>query len=179
MCCGTRWWRARLATFRRGLYLQAALSMGASSSTLGKAVRYRRCRRCTQALTWCWEWGEKVFRIKVGEKEEKYRRTASSRTQVWSPYSRLRRRSEAGRQDRPPRPPLPSQDVSAGGVPVENGDILGLIVRNPRVLNWERVGSKIRERMWGRNPLVILSSVEFWERYNKDMKLYHCVLIIL
>jgi hypothetical protein len=65
----------------------------------------------------------------VGEKEEKYRRTASSRTQVWSP---LRRRSEAGRQDRPPRPPLPYQDVSAVGGPVENGDILGLIVRNPR-----------------------------------------------
>ncbi len=45
--------------------------------------------------------------------------TASSRTRGQSQCSRQRRRSEVGRQGRPPHPPLPPSDGSAEGGPVE------------------------------------------------------------
>jgi hypothetical protein len=46
------------------------------------------------------------------------------------------------------------------------------------VLIWERIGSQNqRKRICGRNPPVILLSVEFWELCNKDIQLHHCVSI--
>jgi hypothetical protein len=67
------------------------------------------------------EWGEKVFWLQVGDREEAVRFlwTASSRTQGRSQCSRRCGRGEVGHQGWPPHPPLPPSDDSAEGGPVE------------------------------------------------------------
>jgi hypothetical protein len=90
----------------------------ARASTSGEAP-CRRLRRCTRGPTRSWSGVRKFSGCRWATEKRRCRWTASSRTRGRNQCSRRRRRSEVGRQGRPPHPPLPPSDDSAEGGPVE------------------------------------------------------------
>jgi hypothetical protein len=128
---GTRYWGTRPAMFlrdrcrrpipgcRRPIPGCRRRWRRARASTSGEAASCRRLCRCMRGPTRSWSGARRCSGFRWATEKKRFPWTASSRTRGRSQCSRWRHRSEVGRQDRPPHPPLPPADDSAEGGPVE------------------------------------------------------------